>query len=418
MNQTVADTERIPTEFRYFENVQKPAVQRRRKWMKAILRFDPQLPDEIVRTWAKTYYDADPVAEAFVEQVYMKLGQKAGREMVDRALEHGVGSIPDAPESLKTLFAEFETPPAWLDWDKVELGARAFRRFGPHMYSFAGSVTLEAYQENSVAKPLAFTGAYNGESANRRFLETAAYWIDVGAPGALRPGGIGIKTALRVMLMHVFVRKQMHNHPKWDLDARGVPISQGDAILTLMGGSVAPGMALKSMGYRASREEIEAMMHFWQYVGHIMGVQPRWYPETMEDGLRLLYASFVKGAKKAGEDGRTLAQSYVQSTAPGNQGSRLERFFKSLDYHMELGYTSHFMSGKTFRKFGLPNPGLWRLFPVAQAPAIFAAETLRKRIPAVDDAMDAVAQWRSRRWLKARLGERSAEYKAVETFTR
>ena len=411
-------TGRIPTEFRYFENIQKPANQRRRKFFKLALGFDPVLPDDVVRTWAQTYYDADPVAEAFVDEVYLKQGQAAGRRLIDRALEHGVDSVADAPASLKVLFAELEKDPPWVDWRKVDLGAKVYRRWGPHMYSFAGAVTLEAYQENSVAKPLAFTGAYTGESANRRFLETAQFWVDVSSPGGLRRGGMGIKTALRVRLMHVFVRRRLLAHPKWDLDAWGIPISQGDAILTLMGGSVAPGLALKLLGYRTSKREIEALLHFWRYVGHLMGVQPRWYPQTVQEAFGLLFSSFVKGVNKSGDDGRNLAHSYVKSYAPKDGAEPIERAFQQFDYWMELAYTRMFLPGPTFKKFGLPNPGLWRWAPFVQTPVIFAAETLRMHIPAVDEAMDQFAQWRSKRWLAARLGERQAEFKAAEAFTR
>jgi hypothetical protein len=411
--------ERLPGEFRYFENIDSKGVRMRRKAFQALFRFDPALPDDAARTWGYTYYDADPVAEAFVDEVYLKQGQAAGRAMIDQALEHGVDAVKDAPESLKRLFGELEKDPAWLDWEQVELGGKVFRRYGPHMYSFAGSITLEGYLENSVAKPLAFTGAYTGESANHRFLETAAFWVDVSSPGGMRPGGPGVKTALRVRLMHVFVRKRLLKHPEWKLDAWGVPISQGDAILTLMGGSVAPGMGLKALGYRPSRREIEAMMHFWRYVGHVMGVQPRWYPETVEDGMRLLFASMVKGVKGSGDDGRNLAQSYVDSYAPtGEEKSLLETLRKRLDYNLELGYTALFLPPKTFSGYKLPKPGIWRLHPLAQFPFIFAAETARRNSKLADQLLDEFAQWRSKRWLETRLGKRSAEYKAVESFTR
>lgn len=410
--------DRIPTEFRYWENLKTTPIQRRLKVVKRVFGFDPLLPDDVVRTWGHTYYDGDPVAEDFVLDVYFKQGQKAGRAMVDQALEHGVASVADAPASLKRLFAELETPPAWLDWKLVDRGAKVFRRYGPHLFSFAGAITLEGYLENSVAKPLAFTGAYNGESANRRFLETTAFWVDVSSDDGLRQGGAGLKTALRVRLMHVFVRKGLLNHESWNLDAWGVPLSQGDAILTLMGGSVAPGYGLKVLGYRPSREDIEAMLHFWRYVGHVMGVQPRWYPESIEDGMRLLFASFVKSCKQSGDDGRDLAHSYVQSYAPLADDGVLEHARKALDYRMELGYTAAFLPFGTFKRYELPEPGLWRLAPFAQFPVIFAAETLRRNVPGVEDALDQFAQWRSKRWLAKRLGQRSAEYKAVEKFTR
>jgi hypothetical protein len=418
MNASSPASARIPTEFRYWENLATPRAQRLRRTFEKIFGADPQLPDEVVRAYAYSYFDADPVAEAFVDDVYLRRGQTAGRALVDRALERGVESIPDAPATLRRLFAELETPPPWLDARRVALGARVFRRFGTHMYSFAGAITLHGYRESSVAKPLAFTGAYTGDSANRRFLETASFWVDVSEPDGLLPGGRGRHTALRVRLMHVFVRRRLLAHPGWDLAAWGVPISQGDALLTLMGGSFAPGYGLRLLGYRTSREEIEAMMHFWRYVGHLMGVQPRWYPESVEDAMGLLFASEVKGVAGSGDDGRNLARSYLASYAPTKEDSWRDALVKRFEYGLQLGYASWFVPPRTYAAFGLPRPGLWRLHPLLQAPAIFALETLRRRVGRVDEWIDARARAQTKRWVAARLGERRQEYRAVESFTR
>ena len=268
--------ERVPREFLYWNNLDRPAVRRVRSFTKRLLGFDPAPADEVVRTLASMYYDADPPCEAFVDDVYLQHGSATGRTMLERALADGVDAVPAAPPSLRDLFADFEHDPTWLDWDRVERGARAFRRYGTAVFRFAGAITLEGYAENSVAKPLALTGAYNGSSTRRRFLETAAFWIAVSEPGGLRPGAPGRASALRVRVMHVFVRRKLLAHPAWDLAAWGVPISQADALLTLMGGSFAPGLAMHVLGYLPSRADIEAMMHFWRYVGHLMGVRPRW----------------------------------------------------------------------------------------------------------------------------------------------
>ena len=102
--------------------------KRRRVWRR-VFGFDQQPPDDYVRRFARAYYDSDPVAEAFVDEVYLSgPGPKAGRQMLDQALEHGIDSVPDAPESMRRLFAEFETLPPWYDADAVELGAKVFRR--------------------------------------------------------------------------------------------------------------------------------------------------------------------------------------------------------------------------------------------------------------------------------------------------
>jgi hypothetical protein len=389
-----------------------------RKQLQSRFGSDPRLPDAIVRRYAESYYDADPVAEAFVSEVYGARGQAEGRKLVDRALAAGVDSVADAPPSLRRLFAEVETLPSWLEPDRVTLGARVFRGFGTHVFSFAGAITLEGYRENSVAKPLAFTGAYTGESAQRRFLETASFWVDVAAPGALSPGAVGRATALRVRLMHVFVRRRLLAHPLWDLEGWGVPISQGDALLTLMGGSFAPGFGLKILGYRTSREEIEALMHFWRYVGHLIGVQPRFYPESIDEALGLLFTSHVKGIGGAGEDGVNLARSYLASYAPRADDSLLDRFRKRVEHGVQLGYIGWFLPSHTRRRFGLPEPGLWRLALPLQAPWIFTRETLRRRSSRIDEWADSRARLATSRWVKQRLGVRRAEYRAVEHLTR
>ncbi|MCC7536429.1 MAG: DUF2236 domain-containing protein [Deltaproteobacteria bacterium] len=412
------DPDRIPSEFQYWTNLDAPWARRARRVLHWIFGVDPILPDAIVREFARAYYDADPVAEAFVDDVYMTRGQKAGRAMLDRAIEHGVAAIADAPASLVRLFGEIETRPAWLDVRKMEHGARVFRRWGTHLYSLAGAITCEGYQECSVAKPLAFTGAYTGESANRRFLETAQFWIDVSEPGGLERGGRGVQTCLRVRIMHVFVRRRLLAHPAWDLAAWGVPISQADAMLTLLGGSFIPGYLLKLLGYRNSREDIEATLHFWRYVGHLVGVQPRWYPDTIEDALGLAFTSQVKGVRRAGDDAKHLARSYLASYAPAEHDRGRARLAKAWDYRRQLGFVSLFLPARSYREYDLPRPGIWRVLPALDVPEVLALETVRRWHPSIDAWVDARARNATKRWVRTRLGERTAEYRAVESFTR
>ncbi|RMF18061.1 MAG: DUF2236 domain-containing protein [Candidatus Dadabacteria bacterium] len=409
---------RIPTEFRYWENRDKPWAQKRARLVRILFRCDPWLPDATVRTWASTYYDADPVAEAFIDEVYMTQGQQAGRAMLDTALEQGVNSVANAPESLLRLFDEVERDPDWVDRRLVERGAKVFRNWRSHLYSNAGAITLHGYRENSVAKPLVFTGAYAGKNTNSRFLETAQFWHDVSQPGGLDRGGIGIRTALRVRMMHVFVRRRLLDHPDWDLDAWGVPISQGDALLTLMGGSFIPGYMLRLLGHINTRDDILATMHFWRYVGHVMGVQPRWYPESIEDAARLMLASEIKSINGSGDDGKWLVQSYVKSYAPKGEEPLPERARKWFEYLLQRGYVGLFIPPATQRQFELPPAGLTPLLPLAQTPFVLARESMRRVVPLLDRWLDRQSVRANERWLRQRLGERKAQYTAVETFTR
>jgi hypothetical protein len=326
--------------------------------------------------------------------------------------------VEDAPESLLRLFEDIERDPEWVDHERVARGAQVFRRWSTDVFRFAGAITLAAYAESSVAKPLALTGAYAGASTRWRFLETAAFWIAVSDPGGLRKGAKGRASALRVRMMHVFVRKKLLAHPSWDLDAWGVPISQGDALLTLLGGSFAPGVAMHLLGYLPSRSDIEAMMHFWRYVGHLMGVRPRWYPRSLREAAQLSFVTLVKAAHRSGDDGVMLCQAYARAFAPDPSAPLGERLAGELEHRLHLAYTRLFMSPRSYRANRLPPAGPWVLMPLARAPLTASAELLRRALPALGELADRNARRERSRWLARHMAGREAEYRPVERFSR
>ena len=407
-----ASASKFPSEFRYWDKIDAPALRVLRALSRALFGFDPAPEAHKVEEFAASYYDADPLAEDFVREVVEVRGYGPARSMLDQALSEGVKSVQDAPPALLSLFADLEQDPSWVDWETIELGAKVFRRYGSAVFKFAGAITLQAYFENSVAKALILAGGYEGETTRKRFMATASFWIDVSEPGALAPGQVGRNSAMRVRIMHVFVRRKLQEHPDWNLEAWGVPISQGDSVLTLMGGSVAPGLVMQAMGYRPSRREIAAMLMFWRYVGHMMGVRPRWYPESIGEALQLLFVSVVKGAKNAGDDGVRLCQSYVAAFAPkeSDAGGAVDRLREQIEYRKHLGYTRFFLPPRSYRANHLPSAGIWRFHPLAQFPFIFAAETLRRNIPGLDFVADAVARRQRKRWFARTRGGHSATF--------
>ncbi|MEV6771899.1 oxygenase MpaB family protein [Nocardia sp. NPDC051030] len=419
MTLEMAAAGKIPGEFRYWDKVGAPRVQRARQVFRSVFRFDPQPSEELVRAFGEAYYHADPVAEAFVDEVYLgSAGPKAGRAMLDRALAHGVESVADAPPSLIRLFEEFETAPEWLDPELVALGAKVFRRWGTSVFSFATTSTLEMYSESSITKPLSYAGGYAGDKAHKRQLETVRFWIDVSEPGGLDAGARGRQTAMRVRIMHVFIRRKLMQRPEWEYDAWGVPISIGDATLTLMGGSVVPGLALWSLGYQTTVREIEATLHFWRYVGHLLGVQPQWYPRDFRESVQLMFAAFVKRAYTAGEDGEELVESYLPAFAPKPGTPWRKRIRDEINYRVQIGYTGVWLLPSTYSRHTMPGRFPWVLHPIVQAPIIFGAETLRRTIPGLDAMADRVQRHRREQWYRNEVGDRAAEFSPVEEFRR
>jgi hypothetical protein len=199
-----------------------------------------------------------------------------------------------------------------------------------------------------------------------------------------------------------------------------VPISQGDALLTLMGGSFAPGLALGVLGYIPSRADILAMMHFWRYVGHLMGVRPRWYPQTLTEAAQLAFVTYVKGARTAGDDWRLLSQSYANAFMPAldADASTLDRVRARVEHRLHLAYTQLFMTRRSHRANELPAARPWMFALLAGAPLTIAVEIARRSVPAVDRLVDRSARRRRQRWFARHMGNRQAEYAPVERFTR
>jgi hypothetical protein len=338
--------------------------------------------------------------------------------MLDQALAHGIDSVADAPASMVRLLEEFEKDPPWVDHDLVERGALLFRRCGPAVFSFLGVGTLLAYTENPIVQPLSMTGKYAGDAALNRFMETARFWIDVSDPGGTRPGAPGRATAMRVRVMHVFLRQRITRHPQWNLAAWGKPINQAEATITLLSGGYGAGLGMHKLGYRSTTADIDAMMHFWRYVGHLMGVQPRWYPADLQEAGQLMTLYFAKRAFGAGEDGRELIESYPRAFTPKPDTALPKTVRDQFNYRIQLGYTRYFLPGRFYRSYDMPNPWPWALLPPLQIPMNLTVDLLAHASPRIAQLQDRFARWRRNTWFRNEMGDRDAHFKAAETFRR
>lgn len=413
------EADQISTDFQAFlDKRSRRSSAPKRRGVKAFLPAAGLPSDEHILDFAHGYYDADPVAEAFVKEAYIDGNSSHGRAMLDQALAHGIESVPDAPASMVQLFSELEVDPPWVDHDLVERGAFLFRRFGPSVFSFSGVGTLLAYTEDPIVKPLSMTGKYAGDAALNRFMETARFWIDVSDPGGTKPGAPGRATAMRVRIMHVFLRQRITHHPQWDLAAWGKPINQAEATITLLAGGFAAGVGMHRLGYRSTTADILAMMHFWRYVGHLMGVQPRWHPTDLREAGQLMRLYFAKRAFGAVEDGRELIESYPRAFTPKPGTAPLKAIRDRFNYRIQLGYTRYFLPRRFYNSYDMPNPWPWAFFPLLQIPINLAFDLLAHRSSRVERLQDRYARWRRNTWFRNEMGDREAHFKAAETFRR
>lgn len=413
-------TPETPTDFAYWETLRKPSVRRFRARVQRHLRFDPFLPDDVARDYIQDMWAGDPVAERFVDDtVFGELGARATRKLVDRALDEGLDAVPDAPDSMRALFAEFEHVPDWVDPALVEEGAAIWRRWGTDLFAVAGLSTLEIYTESAVALPLSLTGGYAGDNALRRFLETGKFWVDVSEPGALlTPQSAARKTAMRVRIMHVSVRRRVSEHPEWDAAKWGTPISQLYMLLTLMGGSVAPALFLWGAGYQTTPSEMRALLHYQRYMGHLLGVHPRRYPESVSEAFKLVAMTALARTYTSGQHGKELIESFPNALSAREAKGLQEKLRHGYERHLYAGYLALFMQPATRKLYELPPVFPSALLMAARAPVIGAGELARRVIPGAGDLLERRADARRKRWLADQLQGREAEFQAASALRR
>lgn len=364
-----------------------------------------------IRTFAEDMFKTDPVAERFVDEVYGELGAPAARALLDKALTDGLDSIEDPPPAMVALFDEFETIPDWVDPAQIAEGEAIWRRWGTSLFSVAGGITLEMYTEAAVATPLSLAGGYAGDNALRRFLETARFWIDVSEPDALlTPGSAGRATAMRVRVMHVWVRRTVAEHPEWDSERWGLPISQSYQLLTLLGGSVVPAMALWMVGVQTSLREIRVLLHYQRYLGHLLGVRTQWFPESIADSLRLLVLVNTTRSYDSGAHGAELIESFPAAFAPRDGHTGLRRMREHYNSRIYAAYSAMFMMPWTRRTYDMPSAFPAIVWIVVRLPLVTIVETARRVCPPISRVHERVMRRHRENWHAAQMEGREATF--------
>jgi hypothetical protein len=412
------DAPEVPSSFRYFAN---RGSARSRQVLSLFGRFVSgplALPDDVATELGRDRARADPLSDAFIDAAFDGGYVRDTRRLVELALRDGIASVPDAPAELGALFEHLDTEPDWLDWDRVERGAAVLRRYGVDAFYYWGLISLEGYRTEMIHKPLVLTGTYTGGSAFGRYLETCRFWLDVSEPGALRAGGAGRKTAVTIRVMHSMIRRKVGRHPEWDAARLGPPLSQnsqlGPIVLSFLLNQHA-----KLIGYWPSDEEILDHMHLWRYIGYLMGIEPAFYPDTVEDWWRVSYLMLTMDDPADGPDSRRLAQSFVAAFGPADSNSRADRKRKAAEQRLVLDWTRFFLTEETFTVNELPLPPSWRrLRPLARLVPNLRDELGRRYLPGYAERLDRRKRAHRAAWLEQHTAGRKARFSPVETLAR
>jgi hypothetical protein len=264
----------------------------------------------------------DDVADDLV--VWMA-ATKDGRQQFDTVLENGVPEGVTLPGPLARFFAAVERRPDWADPAVLTKGGEAHLRLFSYGGVASGALGLVAgYRNGAAIKPLVTTGSLT-EATGKRLSETVKFSVDVIDSNGMGRFSDGFKSAVRVRLVHGFVRRGLTRSPKWRADLWGPPIPMVDSLGTAFQFWVPLILALPKFGYDISREEREGMMMLWNYVGYIQGVPDELLPRTLEETYHLNCAIMMV-IGQPDEDTKALSRAFLDAAeGSGDDRSWLRR---------------------------------------------------------------------------------------------
>lgn len=222
----------------------------------------------------------DLLADSAVQE--LRQAPQEQRGSLQEGIRHGLHSLAGPPGAVRQLLMDVETTPDWVDPGSLLRGSEAALSIGPLWMSISlgpGSLA-HTYSSPTIAKVLMATGNLD-TSALRRLQETGIWEQQALRPGGLAPGAAGYIHTLQVRMLHARVRAGMLGK-EWDTTQQGMPVSQLDMVRTWLDFTYVPFSALEKVGITFTEDELHDLYHLWQWVAHLLGIEPRYYRQAAD----------------------------------------------------------------------------------------------------------------------------------------
>ncbi len=351
----------------------KPPPRRFVNLPAARARFGPAI-DRL----GELFWVGDPLADALVDD-FSLLGAGQGFAMLERALATGVGTVPEAPESLRALFAELDHIPAWLDKAALERGGELLFRCGWFGGIALATSLLYGYASPAGNKPLVFSGRLE-KDAPRRLLETSRFVQATCEPHGLARHAPGFAITVKVRVMHAHVRKMLLRSGRWQADEWGHPANQHDMAATGLLFSAVAIDTLSQFGFVFEPEETHLFMQLWRYSGYLMGVHPEVLPTSLLEAKRL--AEMIAATESApDEDSRRLSRALFASGEDPLRPTDAEKRKAKRVVKAGQGLIRGVLGENLANQLDVPRHGFRHLFPLVRELATRAEQVVAATPP-------------------------------------
>jgi hypothetical protein len=226
----------------------------------------------------------DARADDCVRRLVEERGLEGSRALFQHASSNDPTLPSDAPEALKTFFAETGALPPGVDLARIDRGERVWMKHAfPAALVLLAKALPEGYSAPSFGEILHLTHDLE-RHPYRRLLGVMQMVVNVSNPGGFAEGGKAVVTAQKMRLLHAAIR--VHIVPRYlknyDEERYGPPINMEDMLATVMGFSWLVIEGLRILGTPLTDEEAEDLYYVWRVFSQVVGLHPQGRPESDE----------------------------------------------------------------------------------------------------------------------------------------
>ena len=257
----------------------------------------------------------DPRADEAIAQLVLAHGNDAVQAFFQSLISNIRLPLDVYPEIVGVFLESASDLPEWYRDEDMVLAADYFTDHGAEslLLLYFKSLPL-LYSCADGAQVLTRTGrlAHNGETHHifaRRIGETGQFLLDVMCEEALATNGPGLTAIQKVRLIHASIRQFVRN-AGWNELELGTPVHQLHQAGTLMTFSIAIIDGLRQMGIIDTPAKELAYLKRWNVIGHLLGIDSRLLPNTLDDARSLL-SLFLQLESRESEDGKLLAEALI-----------------------------------------------------------------------------------------------------------
>ena len=269
-------------------------------------QVDPDAADNYVRHAMIGDPELDPV---MVELAGLPRADLT--RFVSAGIERKAEVLRGAPRALQDFFEGIEDVPAWVDFESLDPGVRAFHaNTVPILAAFVAGTLIEGFA-TLIAKSFVKTGRVI-DKGSRRLRQNNRHQAEIFHPGGLRRDGDGWKLSVRVRFVHAQVRHLLADSGEWDGEAWGIPISAANLGYAIACFSERTLKHSTALGGRYSPEQREGYCAVWRYVGHLMGI-PEAVLYTTEEEARHMFRIGFLCEPDAGDESVIMSNALINS---------------------------------------------------------------------------------------------------------